>query len=355
MNRTLMSRVLLCVVLSLITTVIIGDSHACTRVLYNGLEGTVLTGRTMDWENDLVGSDLWVFPRGMKRTGAAGPNSIKWTSRYGSVIASAFDCSTSDGMNEEGLVANVLYLEEAEYVTPSEKDPRRTLSISAWAQFMLDNYATVDKAVKAMEKESFYIVPTMIPGGEEGQLHLSISDATGDSAIIEYVHGKQVIYHDKKYQVLANSPTYEKQLVINAYWEEIGGLTMLPGTNKSIDCFVRASFYIKAIPQTKDMKKALAGVFSVIRNISGPMGISTPEKPNISSTLWRSVADQKNKVYFFESAMSPAVLWVDLTKMDISKGAATKRLALTDGKFRSGDQSDSFEETEPFVFLEARK
>ena len=36
-----------------------------------------------------------------------GPLSVKWTSRYGSVIASAWDIATADGMNEKGLVANV--------------------------------------------------------------------------------------------------------------------------------------------------------------------------------------------------------------------------------------------------------
>ena len=51
-------------------------SHACTRVVYLGPEGMVITARSMDWQSDL-GSNLWSFPRGMARDGAAGPNSIR--------------------------------------------------------------------------------------------------------------------------------------------------------------------------------------------------------------------------------------------------------------------------------------
>ena len=44
----------------------------------------------MDWKVD-TGSNLWAFPRGLVRDGAAGDRSITWTSRYGSVITSAYD------------------------------------------------------------------------------------------------------------------------------------------------------------------------------------------------------------------------------------------------------------------------
>jgi choloylglycine hydrolase len=44
----------------------------------------------------------------------------------------------------------------------------------------------------------------------------------------------------------------------------------------------------------------VASVFSVIRNVSVPFGINTPDRPNISSTRWRTVSDQKRLIYFFE-------------------------------------------------------
>ena len=139
-------------------------------------------------------------------------------------------------------------------------------------------------------------------------VHLAISDASGDSAIFEYVGGKQVIHHGREFQVMTNSPVYDQQLALNAYWQQIGGTTMLPGTNRAADRFVRASFYINAIPKTADNAEAVASAFSVIRNASVPFGISTPGQPNISSTLWRTVSDHKNRrYYFFESDRSPNV------------------------------------------------
>src|ERR1700743_3974415 len=113
-------------------------SEACTRFVYHGADDQVLTARSMDWKVD-VGTNLWVFPRGMKRSGEAGPNSTQWVSKYGSVIASAYDISTTDGMNEAGLVANVLWLVESSYPKYDGKTPG--LSIAAWAQYVLDNFA----------------------------------------------------------------------------------------------------------------------------------------------------------------------------------------------------------------------
>ncbi|MCR3982898.1 linear amide C-N hydrolase [Aeromonas caviae] len=70
---------------------------------------------------------------------------------------------------------------------------------------------------------------------------------------------------------MTNSPTFDKQLALNDYWEEIGGLTMLPGTNRSADRFARASFYIKTLPKTDQANEAVAGVMSVMRNVSVPL------------------------------------------------------------------------------------
>ena len=47
---------------------------------------------------------------------------------------------------------------------------------------------------------------------------------------------------------MTNSPRYDYQLAINDYWKEIGGLQMLPGTNRSSDRFVRASFLYTCNP-----------------------------------------------------------------------------------------------------------
>ncbi len=60
------------------------ESEACTRVVYKGPNNTVLTGRTMDFSIEIP-ANQWIFPRGMKRNGEVGKNSIEWTSKYGSL------------------------------------------------------------------------------------------------------------------------------------------------------------------------------------------------------------------------------------------------------------------------------
>lgn len=183
----------------------------------------------MDWLEDMQ-TNLWIFPRGMERDGGMGEKGLKWTSKYGSVIASVYEAGTADGMNEKGLVANLLFLVESEYPSATS-DTRPQVSIAAWTQYILDSFATVEEAVAEMRKEAFRPVSVVAPNGIEGKIHLSISDASGDSAIFEYIGGKLVIHHGRKYQVMTNSPVYDQQLALNEYWKQIGGTIMLPGTN----------------------------------------------------------------------------------------------------------------------------
>jgi penicillin V acylase-like amidase (Ntn superfamily) len=332
----------------------IGDrwAQACTRVTYLGSDDSVITARSMDWAVD-VGTNLWIFPRGMQRNGEAGPHSLEWASKYGSVIATGYDSSTTDGMNEKGLVANLLWLVESEY--PKHGGSKPGLAISLWAQWVLDNFATVQEAVDTLNAEPFTLVTANVPGQERlATLHLAISDASGDSAIIEYIGGKQVIHHDRKYQVMTNSPTFDKQLAMEEYWRGIGGTVMLPGTNRAADRFARASFYINAIPKNESPDITVASVFSVIRNASVPYGITTPDQPNISSTRWRTVSDQKRKIYFFESAVTPNTFWVNFKDIDFSAETG-KVMKLDLGKDQShvysGNAVKDFQVTKQFRFL----
>ena len=108
------------------------DAAACTRVVYEGPGRTVLTARSMDWKDE-IDPDIWVFPRGMRHSGEVGPRSVEWTSKYGSVIASAWNMATTDGMNEKGLVANLLWLAESKYPDFDPAGGMPGLSVSLWA------------------------------------------------------------------------------------------------------------------------------------------------------------------------------------------------------------------------------
>jgi penicillin V acylase-like amidase (Ntn superfamily) len=344
--NTLIKSTLLMIVLILFSQV--NNSSACSRVVYIGPNNTVLTARSMDWAFDIM-TNLWIFPAGMERNGEIGKNTIKWKSKYGSVVASAYEVCSSDGMNEKGLVASVLWLDESEYPVRSSKPG---LTIAAWVQYVLDNFGTVDEVVKEISEEKYDIVGLNVPGKDiYATLHLIVSDATGDNAILEYVGGKLVIHHSRDYVVTTNSPVYEKQLTLTEYWKGINGLESLPGTHRSEDRFVRASFYINTIKKTDDIRAALTSTFGVIRNISVPFGISTSDKPNLSSTRWRTVYDHKNKVMYFEEANCPSVIWVDFKEADLKEKAPVKKLTLINGEIYTGNCLKDFVVSEPFKFL----
>lgn len=298
-------------------------------------------------------TNLYVLPRGMERNGEAGPNSLQWEAKYGSVVATGYDVSTTDGVNEAGLVANLLWLAESEYPAFTA-DSKPGLTIAAWAQFVLDNFATVSEAVEVLRDPPFTLVSANVPGQDRlTTLHLSLSDATGDSAIVEYIDGEPVVHHGREYQVMTNSPRFEKQLALNSYWKEIGGTVMLPGTSRASDRFARASFYVNAIPQDTDPDRALASVFGVIRNASVPLGIGTSDRPEISSTRWRTVVDHSRGLYFFESARTPNTFWVNIGEIDFSpETGQVMRLDLGPEQehIYSGNATGAFKPAKPFIF-----
>ena len=323
-------------------------ADACTRVVYK-CGDMVATGRTMDWKENPL-SNIYIFPRGMERKGGLSDNSIQWTSKYGSVVTAGYDIGVCDGMNEKGLVANMLFLPESKYEKHNED--RLVMGISIWTQYILDNYENVCEAVKDMSEDKFYLDAPELPNGSKSTLHMAISDRFGNNAIIEYIEGEINIYEGVEYNVLTNSPTYNLQLGINDYWKLIGGMNMLPGTNKSSDRFARASFYIEACEQSEDADIAIPTLMSVVRNVSVPYGISMPDNPFISSTRWRVISDQKNLVYYFENTVPMFMFNVDLKSIDFSKDSGERMLKLSDGSIYEGNTNEYFKMTvKPFTFL----
>lgn len=312
--------------------------EGCSRVTYTGPQNTVVIGRTMDWMEDLK-TDLWSFPAGMKRRGGSGSSSSEWTSKYGSVIASGYDLGATDGINVKGLVANLLYLATADYGSASQN--QKTLSVFNWAQYVLDNYATVEEAVNEYGKQDFHMEAQLLPNGVFPGVHLAIADAKGDNAIFEYIDGKLVVYHGKNFTVMTNEPPYEKQLALNEYWQGLKGC-FLPGTSDPSDRFVRASYYLNHAPMTSDVRSSLAIVFSIIRNVSQPIMKDSSDRPNQAATIWRTVADAKNIVYYFESVNKPNIFWVDLNKLNLDRGSQARKLPLAGGEMYIGDASAHF-------------
>lgn len=345
----------------ILSAVFVFSAQACTRALYVGDDNLVVTGRSLDWP-ETMDSELWVFPRGMDRDGAAGPQSVTWTSKYGSLIVSTYESGSIDGMNEKGLVMNGLYLVESDYGPP---DSRPTISIMALGQYILDNFSSVAKAVEQMQRDSIRVIAPVLPNGMGAQAHVSLSDPTGDSAIFEYIDGELVIHHSKDYKVMTNSPSYDQQLAIKKYWEGVDPLTFLPGSVRAADRFVRVSYLInniskkpdkntmEVVPEGSFENQAVASVLSVMRALGKPLSMTHPSKPNLSSSMWRTVWNQKDKVLFFDFATRPNTFWVPFSDLDFSANAEVKKLPMAGGQIYSGNAAGNFESAPAFKFMSA--
>jgi penicillin V acylase-like amidase (Ntn superfamily) len=331
---------------------------ACSRITWTGPDRQVITGRSMDWPYGFD-SHFHVTPRGEIIDGAGGVNSLRFKTRYGSVVVSGSTepggqvNAAFDGMNEKGLAANMLYLAENDFGITNAGTKRPRLSFTAWTLYVLSQYATVNELVQAVQQDRIQIVPIPFgPGGKaKATVHMAVSDASGDSAVIEYLKGKPVIHHGSQYKVMTNSPVYSEQIKLNAFWATKDRARDLPGSIQSPDRFVRGSYYTDQLPPTTDPRQALAGVMSVMRNISVPWGAPDPENPNIAPTWWRTLLDQKNGVYYFDSALSPQMVWLDLREIDFRPGSGIRDVAIENDPNVQGNLNDQLRPASPIRFL----
>lgn len=320
----------------------------CTRVVWPNANGAVIVGRNMDFHLDLL-TNLWKLPRGIERSDGVNGN-LTWIAKYGSVIATAFDLIACDGMNEKGFAGHILWLAESDYGTPDASATQ--LSQAIWLQYYLDNFATVEEAVAWTNESQVQIAQLFDPTGHiVPTLHLAINDASGDSAIIEYTDGKPKVYHSRDYQVMTNSPTFDKQLELVKTVEGLGGDAPLGGSTLASDRFARASFYVAHQNQPKSQIEAMSAMFSIIRNAAQPFRTPEPGKPDASQTIWQVVLDLTNRRYAFESTTRPNLVWVDFDEVSFNEGTKVLkldlvgRLALEHGL--AGNASHQFKDAGP--------
>lgn len=92
-------------------------------------------------------------------------------------------------------------------------------------------------------------------------------------------------------------------------------------------------------------------MFSAIRNVSVPFGKPDPEKPNVSSTIFRTVMDLTDGRYYFESTFAPNVVWIDTSKLDFSPGKPEMKLQVEKQIFSlNGDVTGLLAPAKPLQF-----
>jgi len=348
-SRDIMKRCLGTIAVVLIGVLFATPAEPCSRILWNDNGRAVIVGRNMDWFED-IRSNMWILPRGMERNGLTETNPLRWTSKYGSVIITAYDVGTADGINEKGLAGHMLYLPETSVGSRDESLPG--LSMSMWVQYYLDQFATVEEAVKSFESQPFQLrMATEPSSGKPATVHIALNDAKGDSAVIECIEGAVKIYHDRRHVVMTNQPSFDKQLENLRQYRGFGGDKRLPGTHEPADRFVRGAYYVKNLPKPTSDREAIAAMMSVMRNVSAPFGVADPERPNVSTTVWRTVTDLTNGVLYYDSVFSPQVFWVDTKKVNFEADQPVRKLTLVDNFEHSGEVSGQFTRAEMFKFL----
>lgn len=146
---------------------------------------------------------LIVNRRGLEKQAVQVERPQQWVSRYGSVTYNQYGRELPNGgMNEAGLVVEMLWLNDTRY---APKDARKELSVLQWIQYQLDTARTVaeviasDRAVRIAEGP--------------GRVHYFVADREGNAAVLELLEGKLHVYTgaDLPVRALANN-RYEDSL-----------------------------------------------------------------------------------------------------------------------------------------------
>jgi choloylglycine hydrolase len=282
-----------------------------TLVFWNDNNQAKIVSRTMDLkENEFP--LLRSSPRGVTRIGDIKNNHASWKAKYGSVVVTAYNTNaTTDGINDQGLSVHVIPMPQVDYGI--NRRDRPALTNALWVQYMLDNYKTVKEALAGLNQ--YQLVHSVI-NEKELHSHLALQDATGDSAIIEFVNGKPKVYHGKQFNVMTNhlSPDIQKQQL--SLYTAFGGERQTPGEYDANSRFIRASANLKLLPPPSNPLEAMSGLDSVMRTTMVPPG------NDAAPTRWVSTSDLSNRVFYFNTTTTPGVLWIDLKKLNLKENAS---------------------------------
>lgn len=206
-----------------------------------------IVAKNYDWS--LGDGRLLVNPRGVRKSFSldGGPDGGTWVSRYGSVTFNQYGQDLPQGgMNEAGLVVEVLWLDDTVYPEP---DDRAELGACQWIQYQLDTAGTVAEVVDSLER---------VRVRSTAKVHWFVADRAGEAAAVEYLDGRPVVHAGESLPapVLTNHP-YEHSL---QYLERHEGSGELPSTRDSLDRFVRAAAGAKSVkPSDTDSTGGRAG------------------------------------------------------------------------------------------------
>jgi choloylglycine hydrolase len=282
-----------------------------TFVLADGRR--IVFGKNYDWN---IGSGILVVnQKGLAKvsTADAGGNPARWTSRYGSVTFNQYGRGfPMGGMNEAGLVIELMWLEGSVY---PEVDERATLDNLQWIQYQLDTATTVDEVLASDER-------VRIVG--EAPLHYLVADAAGNAATVEFLNGRLVAHTGTALPVAAlTNSTYASSLRYRQNWPQGFGST------SSNDRFAAAASACEAFASVAPVD-AVGYAFDTLADVAQP-----------NFTQWSIVYEVIERRLHFRTDRCPAIRSLDLNELSFSCTSTAQVLNLATRV--AGDIADALE------------
>lgn len=233
------------------------SAFACTTFFINK-DGQLVFGRNYDWITDagMVCTNL----RGLGKTSmkTTDGTTISWTSQYGSITFNQYGKEfPTGGMNEKGLVVELMWLDETKYPRP---DQRPSIGVLQWIQYQLDNCATIEEVIATDKK--LRITSTGTP------LHYLVADAGGNAATIEFLDGKMIVHKgsDLPLPVLTNS-VYSESAKLHKNAAASGNGSYAYGNN-SLERFEQACNMVQQFTKSAGNKPAVDYAFDILGEVA---------------------------------------------------------------------------------------
>ncbi|APC96212.1 linear amide C-N hydrolase [Francisella frigiditurris] len=335
-----------------------GIANACTVATHDFKPYGTFASRNFD-VCLAVQSQFTVYPRNLEFTGATPEetkNTVNWKNKYGYVVIEETNWGNvaSEGLNEKGLAAHILYNGKE---TTVKIDPNKpTINSIKWLHYILGNFSNVNEVLDSIKKYNLHNYPVSVNGKKvKLPIHYKIEDSSGDSAIIEFSDGKVYTYHNPSYTVMANEPNYDEQiqnlLKLSANGKKYS-IDNLPGGANSLNRFARTFYSTTILPDTSESQNnAIRDMYSIMNMASVPFnnlecslaamieGKSNQNPEDTWPTVWTSASDLSGKKLYYSSVAVGNRVWVDLNKVDLDKGQKPISVNLEDHSL-VGDISD---------------
>jgi choloylglycine hydrolase len=270
----------------------------------------IIFGKNYDWSVD--DGLLVVNKRNVAKVSGTAPedNPVRWISRYGSVTFNQYGREfPNGGINEAGLVIEVMWLHEARYPEPDE---RPTLGCLQWIQYQLDTAATVKEVLASDERIR---ITSAIP------LHFLVADGEGDAASVEFLDGKMVAHTgDNLPAAVLTNTTYGDSLAYLRRLEKEG--REAPDSYGSVDRFARAAARVRAYESEGawDGGQPVAHAFETLADVAqGEM------------TQWSIVYELDRRRLSFRTQGDPAIRNLSLADVDFDCGSPVMVADLNSG------------------------